>query len=77
MTPRAASQQPQPRLSWPTISNGRLRAWGRVTIGTRSVVRVQVEYVVAGSTSTLEFKTRIANGRWLLNERLSQTVRVP
>ncbi|HEV2060343.1 MAG TPA: hypothetical protein VGR11_13385, partial [Solirubrobacteraceae bacterium] len=72
---RAASQPAQLRLTRPTISNGRLRAAGTVSKRARGVVRVQVQYVVAGKTSTLQFKAPIANGRWSLNERLSQTVR--
>ncbi|MDP8924580.1 MAG: hypothetical protein M3O34_17130, partial [Chloroflexota bacterium] len=41
----------------------------------RGVVRVQIEYVVNRETTTLQFKARIVNGRWSLNERLSQSVR--
>ena len=72
---RAASQRADLRLSRPTIANGRLRAAGTVSDRARGVVRVQIEYVVAGETATREFKAPISNGRWSLNERLSQTVR--
>lgn len=72
---RAASQKALLRLSRPTISAGRLRASGTVSNRARGVVRVQMEYVVGGDTSTRQFKARIRNGRWSLNERLSQTVR--
>ncbi|HWI06146.1 MAG TPA: hypothetical protein VNT54_01365 [Solirubrobacteraceae bacterium] len=72
---RAASQPADLRLSRPRISNGRLRASGTVSRRARGVVRVQMEYVAAGTTHTREFKARIASGRWSLNEQLSQTVR--
>ena len=72
---RAASQQAMLRLERPTISNGRLRASGTVNELARGVVRVQIEYVVGGDTSTVQFKAPIVKGRWSLNERLSQTVR--
>ncbi len=72
---RAASQSADLRLSRPSISNGRLRASGTVSRRARGVVRVQIEYVVAGKTHMREFKARIAHGRWSLDERLSQTVR--
>ena len=72
---RAASQRADLRLSRPTISVGRLRAAGTVSKRARGVVRVQIQYVTAGETHTREFKARIADGRWSLNEQLSQTVR--
>ncbi len=71
---RAASQRADLRLARPTISNGRLRASGTVSRRARGVVRVQLQYVAAGETHTREFKARIDNGRWSLNEPLSQTV---
>ncbi|MDP8910362.1 MAG: hypothetical protein M3N47_14880, partial [Chloroflexota bacterium] len=72
---RAASQPAELRLSRPTISNGRVRASGTVSKRARGVVRVQIEYVVAGKAYTREFKAPISNGRWSVDERLSQTVR--
>ncbi|MDQ3678297.1 MAG: hypothetical protein M3401_16115 [Actinomycetota bacterium] len=72
---RAASQQAKLRLERPVIADGRLRASGTVSDRARGVVRVQIEYVAAGNTSTLEFKAPISNGRWSLDEQLSQEVR--
>ena len=72
---RAASQQAKLRLKRPAISNGRVRASGTISKRARGVVRLQIEYVVAGRTTTLQFKVPIRNGRWSLNQRLSQTVR--
>ena len=72
---RAASQPADLRLTRPTITGGRLRAAGTVSKRARGVVRVQIEYVVAGRTRTTQFKATIDNGRWSLAERLSQSVR--
>ncbi|HEV2752991.1 MAG TPA: hypothetical protein VGV36_04050 [Solirubrobacteraceae bacterium] len=72
---RAAARSAELRLRRPTIADGRLRAAGSVARRARGVVRVQIEYVVAGKTTTLRFRAPIGNGRWSLNERLSQTVR--
>ena len=73
---RAALQRADLRLQRPTIAaNGRLRASGTVSKRARGVVRVQLEYVADDKTTTLQFLARISNGRWSLNERLSQTVR--
>ena len=73
---RAARQQAQLRLQRPTIAaNGRLRASGTVNDRARGVVRVQLEYVVDNRTRTLQYNARIRDGRWSLNQQLSQTVR--
>ena len=72
---RAANRQAQLRLSRPRIANGRLRASGTVSDRARGVVRVQIQYVTAGTTHTREFKARIDDVRWSLNEQLSATVR--
>ena len=72
---RAASQRAALRLSRPTLSGGRLRASGSVSRRARGVVRVQIEYVVAGRTHGREFKAPIDNGRWSLNERVSHRIR--
>ncbi len=72
---RAASQRAELDLGRPTINGGRLRASGTVSSRARGVVRVQLEYVVGDRTTTLQFKPRIANGRWSLDQALSQTVR--
>lgn len=47
---RAASQQAKLNSERPTIANGRLQAAGTVDRLVRGVVRVQIEYVVAGKT---------------------------
>ena len=72
---RAASQRAALRPRRPTIEDGRLRAAGTVSRRARGAVRVQLEYVVAGRTTTLQFPAPISNGRWSLNQRLSQSVR--
>jgi len=72
---RAASQRAELDLGRPTISGGRVRASGTVSSRARGVVRVQLEYVVGDRTTTLQFKPPIANGRWSLDQALSQTVR--
>jgi len=72
---RAANRQAQLRLARPRIANGRLRASGTVSDRARGVVRVQIQYVTAGTAHTREFKARIDDGRWSLNEQLSATVR--
>jgi len=73
---RAALQKAQLRLTRPTIAdNGRLRASGTVSNRARGVVRVQLEYVFGGQTRTHQFLARISNGRWSLNQQLSQTIR--
>ena len=73
---RAALQKAQLRLSRPTIDvGGRLRAEGTVSRRARGVVRVQLEYVVDGQTRTHQFNARIRNGRWVLDQVLSPTIR--
>ena len=73
---RAALQKAQLRLQRPTIADdGRLRASGTVSNRARGVVRVQLEYVSGAQTRTHEFTARINNGRWSLNQPLSQAIR--
>jgi len=73
---RAANRRADLRLSRPTLSgDGRLRAAGTISRRARGVVRVQIEYVSGGQTTTLQFTARIRNGRWSLDERLAQTTR--
>nr|MBA3748255.1 FG-GAP repeat protein [Solirubrobacterales bacterium] len=72
---RAANRKAELRLSRPTIANGRLRASGGISARARGVVRVQMEYVSGGQTRTRQFNARISNGRWSLNQALSQTIR--
>ena len=73
---RAAFRPAVLRLARPTIaSDGRLRASGTVSPLARGVVRVQLEYVLDDKTVTRQFNARIANGRWSINQPLSQAVR--
>ena len=72
---RAARQRADLRLTRPTIANGRLRASGTVSNRARGIVRAQIEYVVDGQTRTRQFNARINNGRWSLDQALSQAVR--
>jgi len=72
---RAANRKAELRLSRPTIASGRLRASGRISARAAGVVRVQMEYVSGGQTRTRQFNARIGNGRWSLNQALSQTIR--
>ncbi len=73
---RAASRPAELRLRRPTLSaGGRLRAAGTVSDRARGVVRVQLEYVVDGATRTRQYTARISDGRWSLNQQLSQTIR--
>ena len=50
-------------------------ASGSVSDRARGVVRVQLEYVVNGQTRSHQFLAKISDGRWSLNQALSQTVR--
>ncbi|HWI06629.1 MAG TPA: hypothetical protein VNT54_03850, partial [Solirubrobacteraceae bacterium] len=60
----------------PTLAaNGRLRASGRISSRARGVVRLQLEYFADGKTTTLPLRARIDDGRWSINERLSDSVR--
>ena len=73
---RAANQRADLQVTRPTLAaNGRLRASGRISSRARGVVRVQLEYVADGKTTTLPLRAPISNGRWSLNEQLSQSAR--
>ncbi len=71
---RAASQRAGLTLGRPTISGGRVKASGRISSQARGVVRLQLQYVVDGKTTELAFRGRISNGRWSINEKLSDSV---
>ena len=74
---RAASRKANLRLTRPRIVDGRIRASGTVNSLARGVVRLQLEYDRGGSTSILRFRATINdNGRWSLNEQLSETARL-
>jgi hypothetical protein len=52
-------------------AGGRLRVAGTITRRARGVVRVRLRYVGAGgSASFVEFRARIARGRWSLRQQL-------
>ena len=74
---RAAFRPAVLRLQRPQIVNGRVRASGTVSKLARGVVRLQLEYEHAGGdTAVLRFRAQIRNGRWSLNEQLSETARL-
>ncbi len=55
----------------PTLVNGRLQAHGTVSTSARGVVRVQLEYFSAETTTTIEKTATIANGTWTLDAQLT------
>jgi hypothetical protein len=70
---RAANVRAKLSGTRPTISpTGMLQQQGIVTIAAHGVVRTQLEYVdrVSGETTTLEFRSPIQGGKWLLNVQL-------
>ena len=72
---RAASQRADLELERPVIEDGRLRAEGTISRRARGIVRLQLQYVVAGETETIELRGPIDDGRWEIDEALSQEVR--
>ncbi len=72
---RAAARPANLRLARPTLVDGRLRATGTIADRARGVVRMQVEWVVDGTTRRLKLRAPIRDGRWEIDERLSQDVR--
>ena len=71
---RAASQKANLELDRPEIVDGRLKTDGTVSRRARGVVRQQLQYVVDGETETVELRGRIEDGRWEIDEALSQEV---
>ncbi|CAA9518895.1 MAG: hypothetical protein AVDCRST_MAG53-3167 [uncultured Solirubrobacteraceae bacterium] len=71
---RAASRQADLALERPRLQNGRLRASGTMAQLARGVVRVQIEWVNNGETTTLQRTAQITDGRWELNVKLSDVV---
>ncbi len=49
---------------------GRLRVAGTVTSRASGTVRVRLEYLAAGTVRALNFRARIARGRWSLNSAI-------
>lgn len=68
---RAASRQADLALARPRLENGRLRASGTIARLARGVVRVQIEWVNDGETTTLQRTAPIRDGRWALDAKLS------
>ena len=71
---RAASQPARLALERPTIVDGRVRASGTVSDRARGLVRLQLQYDYLGATRTIRFRAPITDGKWALNQRLSDTV---
>jgi hypothetical protein len=71
---RAASQKAKLELERPRIEDGRIKAQGTISKRARGVVRLQVQYVVAGQTETVKLRGRIDEGRWKIDEALSTDV---
>ncbi|HEV2059446.1 MAG TPA: hypothetical protein VGR11_08810 [Solirubrobacteraceae bacterium] len=55
----------------PTLTAGRLQAGGTISSAARGVVRVQLQYFSAGTTTTLEKHATISNGKWILDAPLT------
>jgi hypothetical protein len=72
---RAASQRANLDLDRPVIEDGRLKADGTISGRARGIVRLQLQYVVDGVTETVELRGEIDDGRWEIDEVLSQEVR--
>ncbi|MDP8909152.1 MAG: hypothetical protein M3N47_08560 [Chloroflexota bacterium] len=71
---RAPSQKASLDLDRPRIVNGRVTAQGTISDRARGVVRLQLQYVSGGKTTTVKLRGQIRNGRWSIDERLSQQV---
>jgi hypothetical protein len=72
---RAASRRADLELERPRVVGDRIVAAGTVSRRARGVVRLQLQYVVGERTETVELRGRIDDGRWSIDERLSQEVR--
>lgn len=72
---RAASRQAQLKGGRPRIVGSDLRAAGTISVRAHGDVLLRLEYVDAGATRTVRFRTRIRNGRWQLGARLSSAAR--
>ena len=72
---RAASQPADLELERPRIDAGRLKAQGTISDHARGIVRLQLQYVADGWTETVKLRGRIDDGRWKIDEALSQEVR--
>ncbi|MCP9491948.1 MAG: hypothetical protein MSC31_19045 [Solirubrobacteraceae bacterium MAG38_C4-C5] len=72
---RAASQQAKLELDRPVIEDGRLKADGTISGRARGIVRLQLQYVVDGDTETIELRGEIDDGRWEIDEALSEEAR--
>ena len=70
VTLRAASGKARLVRTSSRISLGRLRVAGTISPRARGVVRVRLAYAVGGVSRALDFRARIAGGKWSLNEPL-------
>ncbi|MGH2917073.1 MAG: galactose oxidase-like domain-containing protein [Solirubrobacteraceae bacterium] len=72
---RAAPRAARLKAQRPTLSAaGRLRASGTISRRARGVVRVELQFELAGRTRTVQLKARIRRGRWTLSQKLSAAV---
>jgi hypothetical protein len=55
----------------PTLTAGRLQTGGTISRAARGVVRVQLQFFSAGTTTTLEKQATIADGTWSLDAPLT------
>lgn len=69
---RAANGQAALDSRRPAIVAGRLQASGTIASAARGLVRVQLEYFSAGTTTTLEKTATITNGAWTLDTPLTE-----
>lgn len=70
---RGARNQARLDLSRPRIVGNRIRAAGTISKAARGIVRLQLEYQFGCAVRVLRFRGTIANGRWSINEALTQT----
>jgi Domain of unknown function (DUF1929) len=72
---RAAPRAARLKMTRPTLSTGgRITANGTISRRARGVIRVQLQYVFAGKTRTVQLRAPIRRGRWKLSKQLSVAV---
>jgi hypothetical protein len=67
---RAASRHADLEVERPSLGGGRLRTQGTISRRARGVVRVQLDWSIAGQDHTYEAQARIREGRWELDSQL-------
>ncbi|MDQ3676526.1 MAG: galactose oxidase early set domain-containing protein, partial [Actinomycetota bacterium] len=73
---RAARRAARLNMKRPTLTaGGRMKAEGTISKRARGVVRVELEFVLAGKTRTVRLRARIVKGRWKLSKQLTAAVR--